>query len=389
MLQAALIQAVWGMLVIPKEKNPMTTTHAPVLDVQDEDIREVSPASAVLWRRLGLEALPNHETMLLQTDRLVVAGADGLVRSAKRLVKSIQHVGILQTPSVVVQGGVDIHDAEASFEVIAGRRRVLAARLAGLPVVKCEVYSASTMPLSALLALIENEQRSAAWVREVEALRCLIDEGVGMTLDDLAAFGFDRSTLAERLKIAQLPVPILNRVLAGVVNREVARRLTRLTQAQQERVANLALGGEEITAERVKDILRVQIDAGLVPVQSALAQGWDAPPSGIPALSEPSLQRSLSTPVCEEQAGHTVDAGKERAPEAYPTTATSSMSSLLVALHAFAQSPDYRRVPQTVQTLTQALAQQLRVALRDALPATQPHATVELQSREGGARNHV
>jgi ParB-like chromosome segregation protein Spo0J len=124
-----------------------------------------------------------------------VAGADHLRRSAKRLVKSIQHVGILQPPSVVIQGEVDLHDPEATFEVIAGRRRVLAARLAGLPVVKCEVYAASTLPLSALLALIENEQRSAAWIREVEALRCLIDEGVGMTLDDLAAFGFDRHAL--------------------------------------------------------------------------------------------------------------------------------------------------------------------------------------------------
>ena len=211
----------------------------------------MSPASAVLWRRLGLEALPDHETLLIPTERLVVAGSDHLMRSAKRLVKSIQHVGILQTPSVVVQEGVDIHDAEATFEVIAGRRRVLAARLAGLAVVKCEVYAASTLPLSALLALIENEQRSAAWVREVEALRCLIDEGVGMTLDDLAAFGFDRATLAERLKIAQLPAPLLARVLAGSVSREVARKLVRLTQAQQERIASLAEVGEEITAERV------------------------------------------------------------------------------------------------------------------------------------------
>src|SRR6266446_4689476 len=241
----------------------MPSTYAPALDAQDEDIREISPASAVLWRRLGLEALPDHETMFLPTERLVVAGADHLMRSAKRLVKSIQHVGILQNPSVVVQGEVDIHDAEATFEVIAGRRRVLAACLAGLTVVKCEVYSASTMPLSALLALIENEQRSAAWVREVEALRCLIDEGVGMTLDDLAAFGFDRATLAERLKTAQLPAPLLNRVLAGGVSREVARKLARLTQTQQERVARLATTGEEITAERVNNLLRAQINAGL------------------------------------------------------------------------------------------------------------------------------
>ena len=254
------------------------TLHAPVLEGEDEDIREVSPGSRVLWRRLGLAALPERETMLIAAERLIVAGTDGLMRSAKRLVKSIQHVGILQNPSVVVQGSVDIHDAEARFEVIAGRRRVLAARLAELPVIKCEVYSASTMPLSALLALIENEQRSAAWVREVEALRCLIDEGVGMTLDDLAAFGFDRATLSERLKVAQLPAPLLNRILAGGVSREVARKLVRLTQAQQERVAGLAEAGEEITAERVKDLLRVQINAGLVPMQAALAQGWDVPP---------------------------------------------------------------------------------------------------------------
>ncbi len=253
----------------------MPSTHAPVLEVEGEDIREVTPATAVLWRRLGIEALPEHETMLLPTERLVVPDADHLVRSAKRLVKSIQHVGILQNPSVVVKAGADIHDTDATFEVIAGRRRVLAGCLAGLTVIKCEAYSASTIPLSALLALIENEQRSAAWVREVEALRCLIDEGVGMTLDDLAAFGFDRATLAERLKIAQLPVPLLNRVLKGGMSREVVRKLVRLTQAQQERVVGLALAGEEITAERVNDILRAQINAGLEPIQAALAQGWN------------------------------------------------------------------------------------------------------------------
>src|SRR5260370_15254629 len=311
----------------------MPSTHAPVLDVEDEDIREVTPATAVLWRRLGIEALPEHETMLLPTERLVVPDADHLVRSAKHLVKSIQHVGLLQRPSVVVRAGADIHDSEATFEVIAGRRRVLAACLAGLTVVKCEAYSASTMPLSALLALIENEQRSAAWVREVEALRCLIDEGVGMTLDDLAAFGFDHATLSERLKIAQLPAPLVTRVLAGGVSREVARKLARLTQAQQERVASLAVTGEEITAEQVKGILRAQINAGLAPVQTALVQGWTTSPSHVPALSN---SLPLSTPVCEEQSEHAARAGKESVTLACSTTSTTSMSKLLAALHAFA-----------------------------------------------------
>ena len=347
-----------------------------VLTEQDEDIREVSPANAVLLRRLGLETLPAHETLIVPTARLIVVGADHLARSAKRLVKSIQHVGILQNPSVVVQGGRNMHDEEATFEVIAGRRRVLAARLAGLTVVKCEVYEASTVQLSALLALIENEQRSAAWVREVEALRCLIDEQVGMTLDDLAAFGFDRATLAERLKIAQLPAPLLNCILLGNVSREVARKLVRLTQAQQERVASMALAGEEITAEQVKDILRAQINTGLVPVQDALSQGWNTTSSHLPVV--PDTSPFLAQPRSEELAQQIGCVDGKSMQEACQTASITSLSSLLAALQAFEHCPDYRTAPQAVQTLSQALVQQLRIALRDAPPATQP--TVQHQS---------
>ncbi len=360
----------------------MITTDTPVLDAQDEDIREESPASAVLWRRLGLEALPDHETLLLPTERLVVAGSDHLMRSARRLVKSIQHVGILQSPSVVLRDGSDIHDAGAVFEVIAGRRRVLAARLAGLAVVKCEVYAASTIPLSALLALIENEQRSAAWVREVEALRCLIDEGVGMTLDDLAAFGFDRATLAERLKIAQLPAPLLACVLAGKVSREVARKLVRLTQAQQGRIASLVDAGEEITTEKVNDLLRAQINAGLVPVQSALVKGSDDHSlEDLTLASHLSPQHLLNAPGSEVQAEQAVDADKESEAERFPSASATAMTSLLAALHAFTHSSDYRVTPQAVRTLTQALVQQLRLALHEIPPAaSQTDSTVQPQN---------
>ena len=361
-----------------------------VLTEQDEDIREVNPANVVFLRRLGIEALPAHETLILPTARLIVVGADHLARSAKRLVKSIQHVGILQNPSVVVQGGRDMHDAEATFEVIAGRRRVLAACLAGLTVVKCEVYAASTMQLSALLALIENEQRSAAWVREVEALRCLIDEGVGMTLDDLAAFGFDRATLSQRLKIAQLPAPLLDHILLGNVSREVARKLVRLTQAQQERVASLALAGEEITAERVKDILRAQINIGLVPVQDALAQGWNTTSSHLPVVPDtlvPDTSPFLAQPQRDELAQQIECLDGKRMSEACQTASTPSLSSLLATLLAFEQCPDYRTAPQAVQTLTQALVQQLRIALRDAPPAAQP--IVQHQSERKGVHNNV
>jgi len=65
------------------------------------------------------------------------------------------------------------------------------------------------------------------------------------------------------------------------------------------------------------------------------------------------------------------------------------MTSLLAALHAFAQSSDYRTTPQAVQMLTQALEQQLRLALREALSASQSDPTVQPQSRSKGVRNDV
>ena len=90
-----------------------------------------------------------------------------------------------------------------------------------------------------------------------------------MTLDDLAALVLIARPLpSDSKRFRQAPTPLLDRVLSGNVDREVARKLeSRLTQAQQERVASLALTGAEITAESVKDILRAQINTGLVPVR--------------------------------------------------------------------------------------------------------------------------
>jgi hypothetical protein len=71
----------------------------------------------------------------------------------------------------------------------------------------------------------------------------------------------------------------------------------------------------------------------------------------------------------------------ESAQDMCPSTSTTSMTSLLAALHAFVQSPDYWTTPQAVQTLTQALEQQLRLALRDApLQPSQPDSNVQSQN---------
>src|SRR5579883_283776 len=315
--------------------------------LEESGVRQLDDKLLELMKRLGIDAFPPHETLVIPLERIVIPGAD-LVRPSPRLVRSIKRVGVLENPSVVLLNGSGLRDETATFEVIFGRRRILAARLAGLPVVKCEAYESGTPQLSALLALMENEQRSSAWIREVQDLRRLIDEKVGMTLDDLVEFGFDRGSLTERLKIAQLPLPILAHIFAGKLSQAAAKKLARLNTAQVQKVVDLALSGEEITEDLVKSTLRMQVNVGLVPLQSA-------------------LQSSLTTTTAQGEQFETEERGGSTGdcPVAGPP---ASLAMVLATLKAFEQRLTLSSTTQTLRMLTKALIQEVEVASRTAVP---------------------
>lgn len=284
--------------------------------------------------RLGLEALPTHETRWLPLARILVPDEKNM-RVPKSLVQSVQQFGVLQAPSVVWCSPAEEPEAQAMYEVIAGRRRTRAARLAGLTVLKVEDYAYSTPQLSALLALMENTQRSAAWVKEVADLRVLIHERVGMTIKDLVACGFVRTGLTERLKIAQLPTPLLDQIVAGKVPLETARKLVRLTQGQLRRVI-LASQDEPLTADLVKQTLRAQINPSLSSAQTVFPS-WEA-------LSDPQVLQPPGSSC--------------------PSPDDLSLDQVLATLRAFTQS-DAHQHAEEIHVLVQALIQRLEVARRE------------------------
>lgn len=337
---------------------------APLLEGNDT-IASTDDKLLALMRRLGIEALPHHETLLIPSERIVVPGAD-VLRPSPRLVKSIKQVGILQAPAVELTMGVNLHAPDATWQVIFGRRRVLAARLAGLPAVKCEAYEPGTPQLASLLALIENDQRSTAWIKEVQDLRRLIDERVGMTTDDLASFGFDRGAINERLKIAQLPLPILTVIYAGRINELTAKKIARLTPSQQEKLADLVLGGEELTAELVKSALRRQINTGFVPLQDALAASMAATSSPEPSVPNGTFSPSVS-------ASQPVPAPGSTSAQVPPTVPGLSIAQVLTTLKTFERQLRSTPATQPIRLLTTSLIQQLEMAERDKVPLVQPN----------------
>jgi ParB family chromosome partitioning protein len=152
----------------------------------------------------------------------------------EELSDSIKQVGILQ-PVLVrqLQGGetaTQHPDSQApaatvSYSVVAGERRVRAARLAGLtevPALVCTYEETEALRV----ALLENIQREDLGpVEEAEAYRNLL-ESYGATQDELAEMlGKKRSTVANMLRILTLEKEILILLQEGRITRGHAKAL--------------------------------------------------------------------------------------------------------------------------------------------------------------------
>ncbi|MBQ8296592.1 MAG: ParB/RepB/Spo0J family partition protein [Ruminococcus sp.] len=112
------------------------------------------------------------------------------------LAESIAQNGILQPLSV--------RRAGERFELIAGERRLRAAKMCGFTVVPCIVHEISERH-SAILALVENIQRQdLSFFDEAVAIEKLITY-YGMTQEDAAAkLGKAQSTIANKLRLLRL-----------------------------------------------------------------------------------------------------------------------------------------------------------------------------------------
>jgi ParB-like chromosome segregation protein Spo0J len=310
---------------------PKKKSSAQLLDLPPEEMDEEALQREIL-RRLGVENVPTHVSAWLPTASLIIPDEES-VREPGWLVQSIKMFGMMQAPSVVRVSTPS--EEEPLYEVIAGRRRTLAARILGLPGIAVEVYAFATPQLSAMIALTENAQRAKAWRAEVKYLRLLISQGVGLSERELITCGFARQGLKERLKMARLPPDLLDQIIAGQVPQTLARKLVALTPSQLTRISEAARS-QPLTRDLVKQALKAQMTASM-PSMPTFA--WDIPSPPAATLSG--------------------------AAEAHP----GSLQDLLDALQAFRQGPDYHRV-QEAHLLVQALMQQVEVAIREApLPA--------------------
>ena len=147
----------------------------------------------------------------------------------EELRDSIAQHGVLQ-PLTVRQKG-------ERFELIAGERRLRAARMAGLGEVPCIIMDVD-MESSGIIALIENiQRRDLDFVEEAEGIHQLI-RLFGLSQEQIARrLGKSQSAVANKLRLLRLPRDVLERARAQGLSERHARALLRLPDEETQRRA--------------------------------------------------------------------------------------------------------------------------------------------------------
>lgn len=147
----------------------------------------------------------------------------------EELRDSIALHGVLQPLTVRSRG--------ERYELIAGERRLRAAKMAGLWEVPCIIMDVD-LEASGMIALIENiQRRDLDFIEEAEGIRELV-RLFGLSQEEVArALGKSQSAVANKLRILKLSSAVLERLRAEGLSERHARALLRLESPEKQEEA--------------------------------------------------------------------------------------------------------------------------------------------------------
>lgn len=188
-------------------------------------------------RQLTLEELFGEEVPEPRDWQLSLAELPGDLPGPepdRELIESIKRLGLLQ-PIVVAVGATS-----GAFKVVDGRRRVKAARQAGLTEIPARVYGRDSLLLTSVMTLVANQQRRPNAVAELDAILTLSRAGVDeATIRE--ATGLPVGTIRRRLKLARLNDRLVEGMRVGKISLAVGERVATMPQTAQARLADLGV----------------------------------------------------------------------------------------------------------------------------------------------------
>ncbi len=166
------------------------------------------------------------------------------------LTESVREHGVLQ-PLIVTPS-----DSSGYFVLIAGERRLHAARLAGLTAVPVIVRQATDQQRLEL-AIIENVQRSdLSALEEAEAYRQLAED-FGLSHEAIAGrVGKSRVAVTNTLRLMKLPDSVKNALIEGRITEGHARALLALSTPEAQTAALRTVVSQELNVRQTEELVR-------------------------------------------------------------------------------------------------------------------------------------
>lgn len=202
----------------------------------------------------------------------------------QELAASIRQYGVIQ-PLVLT------HSPQVGrYLLIAGERRLLAARQAGLPSVPAITREASDQE-HLELALIENIQRADLGpLEQANAYRQLVEE-FDLSHEEISArVGKSRSAVTNTLRLLKLPASVQKALSDGLISEGHARALLALASPAAQGAALHSILKNNLNVRQTEDLVR------RLSGEKPTAQPRPEPPAEIQALEE-RLRSALGTRV--------------------------------------------------------------------------------------------
>lgn len=244
------------------------------------------------------------------------------------LAQSVREFGIIQ-PIVVSKIEKETpYGTAIEYQLIAGERRLRAAKIAGLPRVPAVVRRAPEDREKFEMAIVENVQR--ADLNPIESARSYakLSEQFGMTQREIAArMGKSRETIANAMRLLNLPTEMQDAIANGKISESQGRVLLALADPikqkylfEQVTTTNVSVREMKNTIAQMNrpevlhgdDIPTIQTEPVAVPAAESFVRF--APEDEFSRLAR-ELQATLRAPVHIERAGNggkvTIDISSE------------------------------------------------------------------------------
>ena len=169
------------------------------------------------------------------------------------LAESIRSYGILHPLTVRRRTG--------RYELVAGERRLRAAKLAGLREVPCVLLDVN-MEDAGLIALVENlQRRDLDFLEEANGIRQLI-RMFGMSQEEAARrIGKSQSAVANKLRLLKLPRDVLEKLRGYGLSERHGRALLRLTEPDAQRMALEYIAANALTVAATEEYIDAMLSA--------------------------------------------------------------------------------------------------------------------------------